>query len=478
MQALSLEPGQVAELTVAEDGTAGERLATPAGDEEFVLVLGSTELDPSFPALGYSLTLGEAGRAGPTPVVTGCSLSSAEWSGTKLPAATPPTGPGPVAGAQRSIDVPTPRGASTIAAEAIAVGEHSVVWADTENAMALDPDFVAEFLDEFESRILPRERAVFGAEPDVDGDGRIQLVFSPLTYQTAVAFFTGCDLATFAGCRSSNHGEYLYLTPPDAIDPPYNTPGAIKEILVHETSHLLHFARKVLANDLRTWSDSQYMVEGIGGFAQDVVGYQAGNLYVAMAGLDGLDQFSLGETLADARAYDTARDGVLRGGSYLFVRYLYDRSGGDRLLGDTLENRGGPAFLRALLEAPDSMASALPALAQATSEDIAMDFFTTLALSNREQMGGAAPKNPCFSYLPVEPDPLTGNPRGANLFASFHGMRMKGPHVQSGAAADGALLPGGVELLRLTATGATKELAFTLTVDPAARPRVRVARWK
>jgi hypothetical protein len=172
------------------------------------------------------------------------------------------------------------------------------------------------------------------------------------------------------------------------------------------------------------------------------------------------------------------RDGVLRGASYLFVRYLYDRGGGDALVDDNIENRGGPALLRALLEAPNSIAQALPELASATREDVAMDFFTTLALSNRDQIGGVAPVNPCFAYLPVEQDPETGNPRGANLFASFHGMRMRGPLVQSVASADGELLAGGVELLQLDASKGSSELSFALSVDPQSRPRVRIARWK
>jgi len=178
------------------------------------------------------------------------------------------------------------------------------------------------------------------------------------------------------------------------------------------------------------------------------------------------------------RPYDTARDGALRGASYWFVRYLYDRGGGDALIDSNIVNHGGPAFLRALLDAPDSVASALPEVGVTRTEDVAIDFFTALALSSREQIGGVAAKNPCFSYLPVEQDPATGNPRGASPFASFHGMRMKGPKVQSANAADGALLAGGVELLQLDAKSGASQLTFALAVSPEAKPRVRVARWK
>ena len=41
------------------------------------------------------------------------------------------------------------------------------------------------------------------------------------THQTAVAFFTPCDLKHLSGCPAGNGGEFLYLTPPSAIAPPF-----------------------------------------------------------------------------------------------------------------------------------------------------------------------------------------------------------------------------------------------------------------
>jgi hypothetical protein len=325
---------------------------------------------------------------------------------------------------------------------------------------------------------MPRAREVFGTEPDIDGNGRVELVFSRLTKQHGVAFFTACDLlGSLEGCPASNRGEFLYLTPPDAIDPPYNTANAIKEILTHELSHLLHFNRKVLENHLSAWTDSVYASEGIGALAQDVIGFQAGNLYVAKAGLDGIDGFSLADVL-DRRRRAGAVDGVLRGGSYLFFRYLYDRAGGDEAVGNDVKSRGGPAFLRAVIGAPESVAEALPRVASAKTAELALDFFTALAVSNREAVGLAAPANACFAFQPISKDPVTTKQRGTDLFAQFHGMRMAGPRVSDARAADGELLAGGVEYLSLDGAAGRPELGLRLRVDPSAAPRVRIARWK
>jgi hypothetical protein len=268
----------------------------------------------------------------------------------------------------------------------------------------------------------------------------------------------------------------LYLTPPDAIAPPYNTPNAIKEILAHEASHLLHFNRKVLKNQLTSWHDGVYASEGLGALAQDVTGYQSGNLYVALAGLQNIDVVSSGELLLEQRAEEKPRDGMLRGAAYWLMRYLYDRAGGDAVNGLELQSRGGPAFVRALIDSPKPVGLALAEVAEASSADIALDFYTALALSGREAMGGSPPHNPCFSFLATLQDPVTQKQRGADPFAKFHGQQMSGPKTTQLNAADGKLRQGGVEYLALEATPDAAELAFTLRVDPRASPRVRIGR--
>ena len=475
---LALGPGEVAELHVGSDGSVEERIATPTGAERFVLIVASTRFDASAAAARYSLELGAAEPSGASRLVTGCALGPDAWRGVPVSVAAAPTGEGPALGLRRTLSVMTSDAASKIDSEVVSVGAHATVLRDQTNPTTLDGAFAEQFRNDFESVIMPRARQVFGTEPDIDGNGRVELVFSRLTRAHGVAFFSACDLlGSLEGCPASNRGEFLYLTPPDAIAPPYNTPNAIKEILTHELSHLLHFNRKVLQNHLSAWTDTVYASEGIGALAQDVVGFQAGNLYVAKAGLDGSDGFSLADVL-DRRRRAGAVDGVLRGGSYLFFRYVYDRAGGDEAVGNDVKSRGGPAFLRALIDAPESVAEALPRVAAAPTQELALDFYTALALSNRQDIGLAAPSNACFAYQPISLDPVTGKQRGTNLFAQFHGMRMTGPHVAAASAADGELLIGGVEYLSLDGAAGQPDLGLHVRVDPSAAPRVRIGRWK
>lgn len=474
---LSLAPGEVAEVEL-DSGSLSLELATPSGEERFVLVLASLDLGSATTFYDYA-PASSAEASASAALVTGCTLDDAQWKDAPLSSETPPSATGAVQpGDQRSVTVPSPTGPKTITVEALAVGSHAIVWGDVTPAApaVIDAAVVTEFLTDFEQIILPRARAVFGVESDQDGDGRIGLVFSPITHQTAVAFFSSCDLGVSLGCASSNQGEYLYLTPPNAIPPPYNTPNAIKEILAHELSHMIHYHRKVKRNSLLGWNESSYSIEGVGALAQDVLGYQSGNLYVTMAGLDGIDSFSLADVTIDGTKYDPPRDGALRGASYLFVRWLYDRAGGDLATSAGIESRGGPALLRTLLDAPESLTGALPSATGKSAPELAMDFWTTLALSNRDVLGDAAPTNNCFAFLPTVSDPVTGRQRGTNTFASFHGQQMKGPKLQPFDATSGKLRSGGAEFLSLDAVPGAPTRAVGLTVDAAAMPRLRVAR--
>ncbi|NUQ74636.1 MAG: hypothetical protein HUU21_13865 [Polyangiaceae bacterium] len=485
---IAIEPGEVIELA-GEAGSFSAALAAPSGKERFVVIVASSKFDDASSegpaAYRYRFLDAPASRVS-EPKKVECAVPADRWrsianaaksapnddlSAGPRPNAAPPVKPG----ATRVFSWRARRGTLSVTARAVAVGESTVVWADQtpHHEAILDAAFVTEFQRDFETLILPRARSVFGGESDIDGDGRIALFFSPMTRIAAtVAFFSGCDLTPSGACPGSNQGEVLYLTPPNAIDPPYNTPRAMKEILAHELEHLLHHNRKVVRNGLAHDPDSAYLLEGFGALAQDVLGFQAGNLYVTKAGLDEVGKLSIGALLAEGAEYDRSRDGALRGGAYLFVRWLYDQAGGDAVgNGNAIEDRGGPSLVRALLDAKGSVASEIPRVGGAPLGDLAMDFFTALALSNR-----GLRVLPCFSYLPAVPDPVTGRQRGADLFASFHGMRMEGVRMQPARDADGDLSPGGVDHLVIEADGRPGPITFTVAVDAAALPRVRVAR--
>ena len=123
------------------------------------------------------------------------------------------------------------------------------------------------------------------------------------------------------------------------------------------------------------------------------------------------------------------------------------------------------------------MATLLPTAIGHSREDLGTDFYTTLAMSNRDEALGVAPTNSCFAYLPTTSDPIWRRQRGADLYAKF-ALMMTGPATQQATAADGVLRAGGVEYLELSATPGNESLTLTVTTDPAAKPRIRLGRTR
>ena len=458
--AASLEVGDAVEGVLA-----GGRFAVPltvAPGQSYVAVLSSGD-----GALGRRhryRAFTASGAEGEARPVTGCVLGAVtpEPPNAEVPSADR------APAAKRAFAFRHHGEVLPIEAKPVAVGRHAVVWADVsaDHPAVLDEAFAQAFLEDFERVILPRARTIFGVESDIDDDGRIALLFSPLTNQAAVAFFSGCDLS--AACPHSNQGEILYLTPPNAIRPPYNTPRAIKEILAHELEHLLHFNQHVLRHPgLEDDPDGLYLHEGFGALAQDVTGFQAGNLYVTLAGLKAVDRTSLNPLLTEGRGYDDEDDGPLRGIAYLFTRWIYDRAGGDAQGPDgAIVDRGGPTLLRQLLAAKGSVASEL--LARADRERLVADFYTALAAPK----SGAT--NTCFDFLPTEPDAITQRQRGADPYAEFHGQAMTGPSVQP-PPGDGELLAGGADFL-LVEPDAEGTTTLFVEVEAEAGARLRILR--
>ena len=367
-----------------------------------------------------------------------------------------------------------------VEAEVVLVNDVLVVYRDTSTEHFLEEpgmDHIQALADYLQDLILPRERFLFGHESDVDGDGRLGML---ITYQVnltgAYAFVTQCDLVDPSVCGYGNHREMIYVAIPDP-DSMIKTPEAFAELIAHELNHSIYFHRKFQLNGSVDWTENVYISEGLSGLAQDLVGFNRGNLFVARSGLEEIDLVSL----PDIHHYDPGvhyfgdRDGPLRGASYLFNRYLFDRSGGEIMdAAGALEPACGVKALRGWFDAYLTGAELFEALTGLPYEDLVADFFTTLALSNRPGLADVV--DPAFTYRPVTTDPVTGNQRGFDAWGSILGMvQLSGPMVRDVSDADGILREGGVEYLRVEAAGpGTIILDFDTGDAPA--PGLRVVR--
>ncbi len=373
----------------------------------------------------------------------------------------------------------------TVTGEVILVTDGMVIYEDitTENPLgSLDMEVINEAVEDFEGIVMPRERQVFGEEPDVEDSGRIDMLISYTVNQYGVqAYVSGCDIASFTGCGASGNGsEVIYLSVPDPGDV-YSSANAFEETMAHEINHLIYSWHKFVENDQLSASENIYLTEGMSALAQDLTGYNNGNQYVWWAAVDAskyygsevysVQSLSVNDVLAGDGYYDSQRDGPLRGGAYLFLRYLFEQMGGMDVDTDSgaFTDSGGVAWLHAFFDTPELGAQAVESTTGWDLHDIALDFYTCLGVDGR-----GISTDPRWNFEERVTDPLTGYDFGVDMFGSFHGwVEMTGPLLQPLRQGDGELRSGGVEYLK-TSLEAGEEL--TLAVDPESSPRARLIR--
>jgi len=312
-----------------------------------------------------------------------------------------------------------------VEAEAIVVTDELVVYEDitTENELVdLDPDFVADVVAQFEETALPRERFFFHSESDVNADGHVSVLFSYAVNETgAQAFVTSCDLQPQEVCGYGNEQELIYAGIPDP-EAPQSSVNGTTELLAHEFNHNIYFASRFLDNGATDVDENVYVTEGTSAMAQDLCGYNNGNLYVWAAALEDPWDTSLPDVFVHnpGTHYYEARDGQLRGLAYLAFRYLYDRYGEEEPIEDgTFGLTCGVGFLN------DWFTSSSPGLEGVTdttgldSPTYVADFWTALGVHQRVDEGLAA--DPAFHFQAPEEDVLTGYQRGVDFDMTIHG---------------------------------------------------------
>jgi hypothetical protein len=349
-----------------------------------------------------------------------------------------------------------------IIAEAVIVSEELVILLDRTNPNPngeldpADPKF-DEIVAGFESLILPRERFYFGQESDVNGDGHVSVLFTPLVPEIgAMAYVSPTDLlepedlATMG--LKGNHQELIYVTPPNMMHGPMGSSLAALEVLAHEFSHSIYFFRKYVQHG-NGMSDSEniYLTEGFAAMAQDLSGYQLGNLIMIAYAFEPRG-WSLNDVTMDMYGYIYERDGELRALSALLVRYLLDQAGGDPMGADGTLNEGpGVDWLRSWYDSPESGLDNVIAHAPWEREELWRNFYLTLLLDDRTAVDGDTLLNeePAYNFLPTMEDPVTGRIRGMSMFITLPMGEMEGPPIADISKARKKLRLGGVEYLRV-----------------------------
>ena len=278
------------------------------------------------------------------------------------------------------------------------VGTSSIIAQDV-NAPAngfTATDFQA-VANEFDTKIYATDVSYFGNPSDIDQNGKVVLLFTPLinkaTPKNSTSFFAGFFFAgdlfprtktsTSSGCKESNLAELFYLLVPDPTGA-FGDPRSVNTVrqitrgtVAHEFQHMInagvrlpnpnaafeetwldeglaHFAEEAVGRDERGFGDLQALnFSDVSAVSTDYAAFFDQNLRRFKDWLQHPDTSSGPSAHADANLSS-------RGAAWALVRYSADRfSGGDV--------RG---FTRRLVAGPETGIANLAARAGTTYETI------------------------------------------------------------------------------------------------------------
>jgi hypothetical protein len=177
-----------------------------------------------------------------------------------------------------------------------AVSAKSIVLADTLNPTDgfTDADY-ARFAARFDTLVYPLDVDNFDAPKDIDGNGRVLILFTEHVNELTPAnspsfvggFFHPRDLfpkvATtgFEGCPTSNEGEMFYMLVPDptgTVNGNRHTLGFVDTLTVgviaHEFEHLINASRRMYQNTDAEEFEATWLDEGLAHVAEELLYYR------------------------------------------------------------------------------------------------------------------------------------------------------------------------------------------------------------
>lgn len=256
----------------------------------------------------------------------------------------------PAVGDRRDFNVLTAGGGTRRTSATVRMlSQRAIVYVDDDAPQGgLTAADLSYFTSLFDDPIYPTDTAVFGEPSDIDGNGRVIILFTPAVNQLTGAadagfiagYFYGCDLVTASRCSATNRGEIFYSMVPD----PSGEFGAARSrdvvrltvpaVLAHEFQHMISFSRK----DDRL--DVLWLSEGLAHAAENLVGAvlaQRGDTVTATEFRRPnyiRARLYLGRTeLTPLVAEDSPGTLEQRGAAWLLVEYIAGHYGGDVLLG-------------------------------------------------------------------------------------------------------------------------------------------------
>jgi hypothetical protein len=221
----------------------------------------------------------------------------------------------------------------------------------------------------FDDLVYPTITANFGVPTDIDGNGRVMILFTravneltPRDSESLVGgFFYSRDLfptrdeGAFRACAASNAGELLYML---AADPTGTINGHVRSrdyiversvgVIAHELQHLINSSRRLRIMNVANWNEEFWLNEGLSHIAEELLffattqfgagqGITLTQLRNSQTVLNRFNEFqvsNVGRYSSHLRNPTSSSpisgtDLGTRGAAWSFLRYAADRRGGN-----------------------------------------------------------------------------------------------------------------------------------------------------
>ena len=201
----------------------------------------------------------------------------------------------------------------------------------------------------FDQQLYDVGTRAFGAESDVDRNGRVLILFTPVVNKLTpkdqcseafvTGFFFGIDIdPSFADDERSNHGEVFYAIVPDSGQTLTCrfTASSVRRLVpvtfIHEFQHMISYHQRVLlrggsSEDLWLNEAMSHLAEELGAFRMLSLGDQRAFSDFAIGDL--LNAFTYLKDPEPRHVLFNVSPGTLeeRGASWLFLRWVVDQFG-------------------------------------------------------------------------------------------------------------------------------------------------------
>lgn len=259
-----------------------------------------------------------------------------------------------------------------IEAELRYASSHVHAYVDVRNDSALTDAELADLFADFDE-VIPAEREMFGQESDVNGDGHFTVLLTQVVNELGAAgggiitgFFYAADLYDDSSLPSSNEMEILYTLVPDpsgqfgvAISKEFSLSNLLPSVLPHEFQHMISYNQHVFLKGGA--GEEAFLNEALSHLAEDIYLLDA-NDYMAGSGIENPSRLAYYLSSPSTICFTCGSSLAQRGGSYLFVRYLYEQAE----QGNVPNVTSGAGLIRELLA---TSLTGVTNLVSATSQD-------------------------------------------------------------------------------------------------------------